>query len=428
MDGSEVELRRRAVEMSQGGWGPSAIAGELGRSREWVRKWVRRWEADGDDGLVDRSRRPVSSPSRLDGDVTAEVLSVRDVLEADRHANVGPVAVQAEMERRAVVGEVPSLSSIKRILRAEGRSRPYRLAAKSSERKWDLPVPAVPGVWQQSDWVHDRRVGCGTLFSSLQISDVGSHGLSAGQHLKRTVSAAVRQLTAEAWPVLSVPQAMSTDNAFSRTSHRDNPWTLWTLVLLMFGVESIISPPHSLGFTNHVEAVNGLWQERTVNRHYYDTLEGLIADNTEFVSWANDRRPVLDPDVAGTRYPTEHIAAHHSHLRWPPNGFDIDDYLDVNGRIPLTAGRVTFLRHIDNQHIDIARRHWPTPASLAQGSLVVAAIDTATGHLQIRHQGELVARYDYPVTPSEIRPLHPTTSPGLLDHLPGPLPTMSWTP
>lgn len=423
---SELELRRRAVELHVQGWGATAIGDELGRSREWVRKWVGRWNAEGDDGLVDRSKRPHHSPSQLDETVVAEIVAVRDSLDDDPHANVGAVAVQAEMERIGAV-DPPSLSSIKRVLAAAGRTRSYRLEQRSGGNKWQLPSPIVPGVWQQSDWIHDRRVDCGTVFSSLQITDVGSHGLSAEQHQRRTLLVAVRQLTRQAWPRLSIPLAMGQDNAFARTSHRDNPWTIWTLVLLMFGVEAITSPPHSLGFTNHVESVNGLWQQRTIRKHWYPDLETLRADNTVFLDWANHRRPVLDPTVYGTRYPAELIAAHHASLRWLPTGFDIDDYLDATNhtRLPLTAGRVTFLRHVTSSHIVIAQHPWPVPESLPAGSLVVAAINTATAHLEIRHKGELVQRHDYPVTPSTIEPLHPPPSHGLLDHLPGPLPTMS---
>lgn len=422
---SELELRRRAVDLHRQGWTPKAIGDELDRSREWVRKWVGRWKSDGDDGLVDRSRRPHHSPSQLDQSVAAEIVAVRDRLENDPHANVGPVAIQAEMEREGV--DPPSLSSIKRVLSAADRTRSYQPPQRSDANKWALPNPQLPGIWQQSDWIHDRRVDCGTVFSSLQITDVGSHGLSAEQHQRRTMLAAVRQLTQTAWPLLSIPLAMGQDNAFAHTSHRDNPWTMWTLVLLMFGVEAITSPPHSLGFTNHVEAINGLWQQRTIRRHWYPDLETLRADNTVFLDWANHRRPVLDPTICGTRYPAELIATHHANLRWLPPGFDINDHLgtDNKTRLPITAGRVTFLRHVTNSHITIAQRPWPVPESLTTGSLVVATINTATGHLEIRHKGELIHRHDYPITPSNIEPYHPPANHGLLDHLPGPLPTMS---
>ncbi|MDF1598144.1 MAG: helix-turn-helix domain-containing protein, partial [Acidimicrobiia bacterium] len=164
---SESELRRRAVDLYRQGWAAKAIGDELDRSREWVRKWVDRWKAEGDDGLVDRSRRPHHSPSLLDETVVAEIVAVRDRLENDPHANVGAVAVQAEMERKGIV-DPPSLSSIKRVLGAAGRTRSYQPKQRSDVTKWALPSPLLPGIWQQSDWIHDRRVDCGTVFSSLQ--------------------------------------------------------------------------------------------------------------------------------------------------------------------------------------------------------------------------------------------------------------------
>lgn len=220
---------------------------------------------------------------------------------------------------------------------------------------------------------------------------------------------------------MSIPLALSTDNAFSKTTHPNNPWTIWIRMLLMFGVEAIVSPPNSLGYTNHGEAVNWLWQDRTINRHRYDNLGELAVDNTGWMQWANTRRAILDPELCGTRYPAEYVRNSAATLRWLPAGFDIGDYLDNTGtlRIPLTRGRVTFLRHVSRDHtINIAHTNWPVPTSLTIGVLVVAAINTATGHLEIRYRGELVTRRDYPIGPAAIDPYHPIPQHGLLDHLP----------
>ena len=421
MDDESVELRRRAVELADGGWTRTAISRELGRSREWVRTWLGRYEDEGDAGLFDRSRRPGTSPTRLSETVVDKIIAVRHCLETDRFANSGPDAIAAEIERQGLLERVPSVSSIKRVLSKADLVRPYRKRRRSNKSVLGLPKVTSPGVWQQADWVQDRHLEGGIRFSSLQIADVGSHLMSADQHPRRTLLAAARQLTEVAWPHLSIPLAMGTDNAFSKTSHRDNPWTIWVRVLLMFGVEVIISPPNSLGFTNHVEAVNWLWQDRTINRYRYDSLEALRADNVGFVVWANTRRAVLNPQECGTRYPAEYVAAHTRQLRWPPPGFSLDDYLstDDTNQIPITRGRVTFLRYVDAAHnISIANSPWPVSTTLRPGVLVVAAINTTTGQLEIRHQGELITRHDYPTPPASIDPYHPAATQGLLDHLP----------
>lgn len=417
----EVELRRRAVELVGRGGKPSAVAEELGRSREWVRKWLHRYKVDGEAGLADRSHRSSTSFRCLPNETAEEVLSVRELLDADRFANSGPGAIAAEIERRGILEQVPSLSSIKRVLTDAGLTRPYRKLRRSNRSVLGLPKVTLPGIWQQADWIQDRALSGGIRFSSLQIGDVGSHMMSAGQHRQRTLLAAVSQLTERAWPAMSIPLAMGTDNAFSKTTHRNNPWTVWIKVLLMFGVEPIVSPANSLGFTNHIEAVNWLWQDRTINRYRYDSLDHLTSDNAGFLEWANNRRAILDPTLCGTRYPAAYVTAHTSTLRWLPAGFSIGDYLDAKKtpRLPLTRGKVTFLRYVNPGHtIEIGNTPWPVPPTLPTGVLVVAAINTDTARLELRHRGELLNLHNYPIAPATIDPYHPPSSTGLLDHLP----------
>jgi hypothetical protein len=214
---------------------------------------------------------------------------------------------------------------------------------------------------------------------------------------------------------------MGTDNAFARSSHRDNPWTLWVKILLMFGVEAIVSPPGTLGFTNHVEYINGLWQERTINRWHYNTIDELRDDTELFVEWANYDRNILDEDIFGTQYPAQHVDTITDQLRWIPNGFDLDSYIGPGGAntLPIAKGRVTFLRHINEHHtITIVQNHWHVPDRLPVGGLVIAGIDTATGQLTIRHKDDIVAQHRFPMKPATLDPIHPAATTGLLDHLP----------
>ena len=419
--GNDFELRCRAFELAEAGWRTGAIAQELGRSPRWVRKWVRRYESEGEKGLEDRSRRPKRSPNRLDDATRGEILRVRAELKKHRHANVGATAIRAKMQRVRVVAEVPSEASIKRVLRDAGVTRAYRKKRRSTGSILGLPTITRGGIWQQADWIQDRWLPGAIKYQSLQISDVGSDMVSSDQYYRRTVYNAVCHLIGQAWPTMSIPYATGTDNAFARSSHPDNPWTLWVKILLMFGVEVIVSPPNTLGFTNHVENINGLWQDRTINRWHYSTIDELRADTKLFIDWANNERAILDTNVHDTPYPAEHIAAITDQLRWLPNGFDLNTYIGSGGAntLPIAKGRVTFLRHIDEHHtITIVQTHWRVPESLPQGALVVAGIDTATGQLVIRYQGDIISRHRYPIEPAALNPIHPAAQTGLLDQLP----------
>ena len=418
---NEYEVRLAGVKLVQAGWETAAVARELDRSERWVRKWVSRYEIGGEAGLVGRSRRPHRSPDRLDDAVIAEILRIRGVLDEHRHANVGAKAIRSEMQRDATISVVPSKASISRVLKDAGVTRAYRKKRRSAKAVLGLPPIVMAGIWQQADWVQDLWLTGGIKYNSLQISDVGSHMMSSGQYLHRSIYNAVRHLIDKAWPIMSIPLAMGMDNAFAQSSHRDNPWTMWVKILLMFGVEAIVSPPGTLGFTNHVENINGLWRDRTINRWHYNSLDELRADTDQFVHWANHDRAILNEDSFGTEHPADYVASVTDQLRWLPDGFDLDSYIGKAGlnTLPIAKGRVTFLRHVDQHHtITIVQSHWHVPETLPVGGLVIAGIDTATGQFTIRHKDDIVAQHAYPMTPATIDPIHPTAIRGLLDHLP----------
>ena len=418
---NEYEVRVAAIELVEAGWETTAVARELDRSERWVRKWVSRYETEGEDALVGRSRRPHRSPNRLDDTLRDEILRIRGELEDHPYANEGAKAIQSRMRRDGVVGVVPSRASIKRVLKDAGVARSYRKKRRSAKDVLGLPPIVMAGIWQQADWVQDLWLTGGIKYNSLQISDVGSHMMSSGQYLHRSIYNAVQHLIDKAWPIMSIPLAMGTDNAFAQSSHRNNPWTLWVKTLLMFGVEVIVSPPGTLGFTNHVENINGYWRDRTINKRRYNSLNELRADSDQFVAWANNERDILNETTFGTEHPADYVDSVADQLRWLPDGFDLDSYIGKRGAntLPVAKGRVTFLRHVDRHHtITIVQKHWHVPETLPVGGLVIAGIDTATGQLTIRHKDDIVAKHTYPMKPATIDPIYPPAIRGLLDHLP----------
>lgn len=414
---SEVERRRRAVEFVGEGVSKTDVAVRVGRSRWWVNKWFNRFRAHGDDGLVDLPRTPLRQPTKTPAHIVAKVLEVRERLDKNPVANIGALTILSELEHERFA-PISSLRTIDRILNAAGVTRPRKKRQRTGI-KLPLPVVTTPGVWQQADWIQDRWLEGGIKFNSLQISDVGSHGITAGQYLDRKLLTAVRFLIEHAWPFLSIPQAMGTDNAFTSTTHPNNPFTIWTRVCLFFGVEVIIGPPGDFGWTNHIEAVNNEWQRKTIWVQHFESLESMKVGSDRAVEWLNTRRAILDPNLCGTRHPAEYITANTDTLRWLPP-ISLDNHLDRRGNlhIPLAAGRITFLRHVTEHHtIGIAGVNWPTSDTIPIGGLVTATITTADHRLEIRHQGEPVKQFDYPIPHTTVDPYHPPTKHSLLHHV-----------
>jgi transposase len=415
---SEVERRREAVQLSDEGVPVAEIARRVGRSRWWVYEWVKRFLVDGENGFEDRSRAPRTQPAKTSPETVAEILATRSMLEGQPEASVGAMSILAQMERDGW-SDIPSVATIERILSNAGVTRQRKKRDRSTEVKLPLPKVSDPGIWQQADWIQDRYLKGGIRFQSLQIADVGSHGLDSGQFLDRKILTAVTFLVERAWPKLSIPQAMSVDNAFVKTTHKDVPFTMWAMMGLYFGVEVIVGPPGRHGWTNHIEAVNNEWQNRTIRAERYNSLEELRHGSDRAVEWLNTCRPILDPDLAGTRYPADYITAHADQLRWPPD-ITIIDHLDRKGALtlPLCHGRITFIRHVTEQRtVKVALTQWAVPDTIPIGGLVTATIITRDRKLEIRHQGEPVTSFDYPINRTITEPYYPTADHSLLHHV-----------
>jgi transposase len=402
-----------AIDQVAGGRSVAAVAADVDRSTWWVSKWRRRYRSEGVEGLRDRSRAPKRRPTATPSEVVAKILEVRRRLERSEFSNVGAEAIQWDLEDQGW-NPIPSLSTIERILSRAGITNRDR---KTGPKLHRLSVDAnTPGIWQQADWVGPRWIA-GQQFSSLHLVDIGGGGAAAAQYPNQTQLCAVRFLTEIAWPRLGIPNTIQVDNQFVATSHRHNPWTLWTRACLYFGAELVVAPPRELGWNNHVESFNSLWQNRTIRRHNYPSLTDLTNSSDRFINYYMNRRrhPRLTTTNHGTRYPQQLLNQLHPQLRYPPPGFTITDYLDTKGNlhIPLARGRLTYLRRVQPGNvINIAGTWWPLPTG-HQGRCVVATILTRSQRLTIRDNGHTLTSHHYPITQPTIEPYHPPAHHGL---------------
>jgi len=72
-----IQARRMIIETYQRCASISATAHQIGTSRQVVRKWIRRYEAEGEKGLMDRSRRPHISPRKTPSKIERLVRKLR---------------------------------------------------------------------------------------------------------------------------------------------------------------------------------------------------------------------------------------------------------------------------------------------------------------------------------------------------------------
>lgn len=117
------------------------VCAELGISRQTFYKYRRRFEAEGPAGLVERSRRPRSSPAMMAPEVEDEIVRLRKELPLDN----GAQTIAYHLARSG--WPVPSVSAIHRALVRRGLVTPQpEKRPRSSWRRFEWPRPN--DAWQ----------------------------------------------------------------------------------------------------------------------------------------------------------------------------------------------------------------------------------------------------------------------------------------
>lgn len=139
---SVSEQRYQAVlAVISDGLSVSQVASKVGVSRQTVHAWLARYEAEGLEGLADRSHRPVSCPHQMPAVVEAAVLELRR-----SRPYWGPRRLVFELGRRGV-GPVPSESAVYRALVRAGMIDPATRDRRSRKwKRWERGAPME--LWQ----------------------------------------------------------------------------------------------------------------------------------------------------------------------------------------------------------------------------------------------------------------------------------------
>lgn len=127
-----VEQRFRIVqEAEQPGADVSALCARHRIGRSTFYEWQQRYRADGLAGLAPRSRRPLTSPAQLDGELEDEILRLRK----DQHW--GPRKIRDELRQRGRE-PLPAISTVQQALarRGVGPLRPRRTAPRDPGQRF----------------------------------------------------------------------------------------------------------------------------------------------------------------------------------------------------------------------------------------------------------------------------------------------------
>ena len=138
---SVVEQRYRAVLAVEAGGSVTAVAAQVGVSRQTVHKWLSRYRAEGLGGLMDRPKRPRSSPWQAPVAVETAICEMRR-----EHPRWGPRRLAFELAREGV-DPAPSRMTVYRALVRHGLVEPrMRGRRREDYKRWERDAPM--SLWQ----------------------------------------------------------------------------------------------------------------------------------------------------------------------------------------------------------------------------------------------------------------------------------------
>jgi transposase InsO family protein len=344
------------------------VARDYGVSRRWVITLVQRFLADGEAGLVARSRRPHLSPGRTAQAVEDEIIALRKELDRGGH-EAGAATIAAHLQQRHGPDAVPAVSTIWRILSARGFVTPQpHKRPKSSYQRF---VADQPNERWQLDITH-YRLADDTDVEILNILDDHSRLCVASTTRRIFTAGDVDTAFTAATSAYGDPAGLLSDNAavFTGAPRRGGRVAL-ELTCHTRGIRFDHSRPYHPQTCGKVERFHQTlkkWLDRqprpaTVRqlqalldqfRHYYNTIRPHRALSRRTPHQAYTARPKAVP--TGTPIDTGHYRVRH-------------DRIDNSGVITL--------RHNSRlHHIGLGRRHAGTRVLVLIRNLDIRVLDT----------------------------------------------------
>ena len=282
-----AEQRYQAVlSVIADGLGVGQAAEKVGVSRQTLHAWLARYEADGLDGLVDRSHRPARCPHQMPAAVEAALLELRR-----SRPYWGPRRLVFELAKRGVE-PVPSASGAYRALLRAGMVEPAGRDKRA--RKWKRWERAAPMELWQLDVVGGFPLVDGRNVKALTGVDDHSRVCVSAHLMLAERTRAVCDGLASALQVWGVPAQILTDNGKVFTGRFNHPPTevLFDRICRENGIEHLLTAPRSPTTTGKIERFHrSLRAEFLAQAAPFGSLSAAQKGLDEWVSYYNTQRP-----------------------------------------------------------------------------------------------------------------------------------------
>ncbi len=356
---SVAEQRYQAVlAVISDGLSISQVASKVGVSRQTLHAWLARYEAQGLEGLMDRSHRPVSCPHQMSAEVEARLLELRR-----SRPYWGPRRLVFELAKRGVV-PVPSESAAYRALVRAQMIDPHARDRRS--RKWKRWERAAAMELWQMDVVGGFPLADGTSAKALTGVDDHSRMCVCAHLMVRERTRAVCDGLRESLTSYGAPSQILTDNGRVFTGRFNHPpvEVLFDAICRENGIEHLLTQPRSPTTTGKIERFHrSLRAEFLSGRAPFKSLKVAQQALDEWVVFYNTARPhqALQMDTPASRFtaagaadvPVVSAPADEG-LRGERAGADwVSRRVTTNGVVCVSWQQVSLGRHYAGSRCDV---------------------------------------------------------------------------
>lgn len=371
------EERLQALALLQAGHEVKAVAQQLKRTPQWVRKVRRRFQQDGYQGVADQSRAPKEPGNQLPTGVREAIILARIKLEATAQSGaglkyIGSYAIRTCLAQQQVQ-PLPSVATIERVLRAAGMTRPREESAEPgtvyprlhpTRPQQLIQVDIVPHFLQGGE-----RVAC---FNGIDVISRYATGQALAQRRSQDAMAFLTHL----WQTMGIPHYTQVDNEGCFSGGATHSYVLGSVVrlALLVGTELVFSPVYHPKSNSVVERFH-----QDYNRHVWEDtyLANLLAVNSEAKRFFGRYNQSGHHSELKGQTPA---ALHH---RTPPQLLD-EDFSRSGQKLPLTEGMVHFMRRVQaNGTVRVLNVDWIASAPPDTGVWVTLALSTEAALLSI---------------------------------------------
>jgi transposase InsO family protein len=387
----EFTARQRAITLRLNGRPVESICQALGRSRFWFHKWWRRYLESGAEGLYDLTHATHHVAQRIAPELERAILSIRRRLQAHaspttRYCLIGAPAILAEL-KALDIRPLPNPRTIERVLQRNGLTAPrVRLAPLLPRQEYPGPQARASNQLHEVDLVGPVYLkGSGHRYYIW----VGKDAFDGAVCLRLADSRRMDEVLwflGECWKDLGRPAQVQLDNARELAGWGPAARTLSRVIrlCLRFGVSPVFIPVGEPQFNGGVENFNGWFQEPLFQRRFRrpGDLRRELARLQEAVNTQH-----VHPRLGG-QTPAQHRRG--LRLQKLPTSFGVP-----TGRLPLAAGRVTFIRRVSvagtvtvlSQSFRVGKKH--------KGLYLRLVLDTGRGYLTAYLNGRVLKRWPY---------------------------------